>query len=136
MIRRLDFQNIQYINLFEKIARVRAADCFTFGLYTVFIVPQDELSKAIGQNGVNAKKISDILKKKIKIIPHTTNKEEFVKAILYPIKIKEIKFENGALNIKAGSQAKAQIIGRESMRLKNLKEIIERYFKVDAIRVM
>lgn len=136
MIRKLVFQDIQYINIFEKIARVRPSDCFNYGFYLVFVVPQVELSKAIGQNGVNAKKISATINKKIKIISNNGNKEDFVKSIISPIKFKELKLEDGTVSIKAGPQSKALLIGKNSTRLKELKGILERYFKIENIRVM
>ena len=136
MIRKLDFQDIQYINIFEKVSKVRSQDCFNYGSYIIFVVPQGEQSKAIGHGGINAKRLSDILKKKVKIISYNGNKEDFVKAILYPIRFKEVKIEGNQLSIKAGFQSKALIIGRNSARLKELKETLERYFKIDMIRII
>ncbi|MEK6852888.1 MAG: NusA-like transcription termination signal-binding factor [Nanoarchaeota archaeon] len=136
MIKRLALQDIQYINVFEKISRVRASDCFSYGAFLIFVVPHQDLSRAIGQNGINAKRLSELLKRKIKIIPGTDDEIEFVKALLYPIKYKEITFESGMIIIRAGPQSKALIIGRNSERLKELKEVLERYFKIDGIKVM
>lgn len=134
-VRKLVLQDIQNINLFEKITKVRPSDCFSYGSFLVFIVSSNELSKAIGPNGANAKKLSGILNRKIKIISYSGNKEEFVKSILAPIKFKELKFENSILTIKAGPQSKALIIGKNSVRLKELKNILERYFKIENIKV-
>ena len=98
-------------------------------------MPQELLSKAIGQGGINAKQISNVLNKKVKIISYNGNKEEFVESIISPIKFKELKIENNTLSIKAGPQSKALIIGKNSARLKELKSILERYFKIENIRV-
>lgn len=136
MIRKLVFQDIQYINIFERITRVRPSDCFMYGFYLVFVVPQYELSKAIGQSGINAKKISAALNKKIKIISYNGDNEEFVKSIISPIKLRELKLQDSVLSIRAGPQSKALIIGKNSQRLKELKGILERYFKVEMIRVI
>ena len=136
LIRKLVFQDIQYINIFEKVSRVRPSDCFNYGSYLVFVVPQEQLSRAIGQSGTNAKKVSSTINRKIKIISYSGNKEDFVEAIISPIKFNELKFEDGTLSIKAGLQSKALIIGKNSTRLKELKGILDRYFKIEAIRVM
>ena len=135
MIRKLVFQDIQYINIFEQITKVRASDCFTYGFYLIFVVPKGLLSKAIGQQGNNAKRLSSVLNKKLKIISFSGNKEEFIKDILAPIKFKELKLEGNTLSIKAGPQSKALIIGKNSSRIKELKGILERYFKVNVIKV-
>lgn len=136
MIRKLVFQDIQYINIFEKVTKVRPSDCFAYGFYLVFTVPNSELSKAIGQGGINAKRLRNVLNKKIKIISYTGDKEEFIKDILAPIKFKELKLDEKTLSIKAGPQSKALIIGKNSTRLKELKNILERYFQIDSIRVV
>ncbi len=135
MIRKLVFQDIQYINIFEQITKVRSSDCFTYGFNLVFVVPEGYLSKAIGQQGVNAKKLSSVLNKKVKIISYSGNKESFIADILSPIKFKELKLEGTTLSIKAGPQSKALIIGKNSSRIKELKGILERYFKIDVIKI-
>lgn len=136
MIRKLVFQDIQNINIFEKVTKVRPSDCFAYGFYLIFIVPELELSRAIGQRGINAKKLSNLLNKKVKIVSYTGDKEKFVESILAPIKFKELKVEGDVVSIKAGPQSKALIIGKNSVRLKELKAILERYFHVENIRVM
>ena len=136
MIRKLVFQDIQYINVFERVTKIRPSDCFNYGVYLVFLVPGEGLSRAIGQQGVNAKKLSSVMNRRIKIISYNGNNEDFVRSIISPVKFKEIKVENGVVTIKAGPQSKALIIGKNSSRLKELKGILERYFKVEMIRVL
>lgn len=136
MIRKLVFQDIQYINIFEKVTHVRPSDCFAYGIFLVFVVQEDQLSRAIGQHGVNAKRLSALLNRRIKIISYNGNKAEFIHSIISPIKVKELRVDESVVSIRAGPQSKALIIGKNSLRLKELKGILERYFKVDMIRVM
>ncbi len=136
MIRKLVFQDIQYINLFERVTRVRPSDCFTYGIFLVFIVQEDQLSRAIGQQGINAKKLSAVLNRRVKVVSYNGDEVGFIHSIISPVKVKDLKVENSVVTIRAGPQSKALIIGKNSLRLKELKNILERYFKVNMIRVM
>ena len=136
MIRKLVFQDIQYINVFERVTRVRPSDCFTYGIFLVFVVPGDQLSRAIGQQGINAKRLSSVMNRRVKVISYNGRGDEFIASIISPIKVKDLRVENGVVTIRAGPQSKALIIGKNSQRLKELKGILERYFKVDMIRVL
>ena len=49
----LDMDFIRYLNLFEKISRVRTNHCFRYNNNIVFAVPKNVFSKAIGKDGRN-----------------------------------------------------------------------------------
>ena len=141
MVKKLVLQEIQYINAFERVANVRPKDCFSYGGCVIFVVSPLKLSKAIGQQGESAKKLSGLIKKKIKIIPFDDEygKEKFIEALVYPAKYKEINFagtDDGCVSIKATPQNKAMLIGRNGSRLKELKDILKKYFKVEDVRIV
>ena len=63
----LNQEVIGFINLFEKVTRAQVKDCFSDdGL--VFVVQPGQMGLAIGKKGVNIKKVSGLLKKKVKVI--------------------------------------------------------------------
>jgi len=64
-------QEMRYLNLFEKITTVSTRFCFKYNESIVFCVPMNMISRAVGENGRNAKKISEVLGRKIKIISAT-----------------------------------------------------------------
>ena len=66
---KFDIKLIGLINVFEKVTRSRVKDAFfdKDGIL-VFIVKQGEIGTAIGKKGVNVKKLSTVMKKKIKLI--------------------------------------------------------------------
>ena len=68
MVNTLNMQDIRYLNLFNKITRVSTRFCFKYNEAIIFCVPKQLVSKAVGEGGRNVKHISEILKRKIKII--------------------------------------------------------------------
>jgi len=104
----------------------------------IFGVTKNQVSKAIGKEGINVRRINEILKRKIKIIGNpedgTQNVAEikrFIEDIVYPVSFKDIEITENELILNAGSQSKAALIGRQRRRENELKEIIKDYFKKD-----
>ena len=124
--------------LFEKISRVRPKDAFEDDngmLY--FIVHQGNIVKAVGKNGFNAKKISEALKKKIKIVEFNDQRETFIKRMLFPLKVSEIESDNNVVKVKAiDNETRGKIIGRNGSNLRNYEKIIKRFFPIDEMKVV
>jgi len=54
---------MQYISLFESITGAKVKDCVMDEKLT-FIVHPNEAGRAIGKNGINIKRVANVLKKK------------------------------------------------------------------------
>ena len=65
----INMQDMRYLNLFGKITQVSTRFCFRYNEAIVFCVPKELVSKAIGENGNNVRRINEILGKRIKIVP-------------------------------------------------------------------
>ncbi len=68
MVNTLDMQDIRHLNLFGKITGVNTRFYFVYNGTLIFCVPNQLVSKAIGEGGKNVKRMSEVLRKKIKII--------------------------------------------------------------------
>lgn len=53
----IDMKLMRYINLFEKISHVSTTSCFVYNNIIIFGVPSAMVSKAIGKQGENMKKL-------------------------------------------------------------------------------
>jgi transcription antitermination factor NusA-like protein len=82
--------------------------------------------------------LSSYLKKKVKIIrtPQPDELEGFILTLIYPLKFKGLKNENGSVTIQAGQQSKASLIGRNHSRINELIEIVKQYFDIKDIRII
>ncbi len=119
---------IQQINLFEKLTRSKVKDMYSHNDVLLFIV--DDGAKAIGKGGRNVKKISNLMKKKIKIIEFTKDRVNFINSLIYPLEA-EIEDKGGFLEVKGDVKTKALLIGRDGKNLKFYNTILKKYFNVE-----
>ena len=140
MARTLDMQFIRYMNLFTKISKIRASHCFSYNNMLIFVVPTEKVSRAIGPDNSNLRKISGILKKRIRIVAEPKEKEQsdieqFIKTIVSPVEYTEFKIEEGVATITAGKEGKARLIGRGRIRQQELQEILGQYFGIKKLNI-
>lgn len=146
---KLDLRLMGFITTFENITRAKVKDVFfDKNDILVFIVKQGEIGKAIGKKGFNIKKISSVLKKRIKVIEFNNSVDRFVKNILLPLKVDtEKSVISGATDsnkpvgvfskkykviIKCSSrQDKGIVIGRDKTNLNALKELVSKFFDAE-----
>lgn len=139
MTKTLCLQFIQYMNFFDRCVEVRSTHCFSYNGTIIFVVNPKFVSRAIGENGANLKKLSLRLRKRVKIIGLPRGAEDierFVASIVYPVKFKKISLEGKEAIINAPPQSRAALIGRNKCHLKELQNILEEYFGVRKLRVI
>lgn len=130
MVSTLDMQDIRYINLFEKITRVRTRFCFKYNEMIVFCVPKHLLTKAIGDKGANIRKMSEILRKKIRVVAYPEGEKnigEFIKAIVDPVIPRNIEVSENEI-VVSGGKNKAALIGRNKRRLHEMQKVSKDFF--------
>ncbi len=133
MVNTIDMQDLRYLNLFEKITRVRTRHCIKYNNALIFCVPEKLMAKAIGENGKNVKKMQGILNRNIKIVPipdGIEDAEKFIESIVSPITIKNVEVNENEI-VVSGGKNKAVLIGRNKRRLNEMQKILESFFKKD-----
>ena len=127
-------QDMRYLNLFNKTARVNTRLCLKYNNALIFCVPKKFVSKAIGKDAVNVKKVSSILRKKVKVIASPDgikDAKSFIENIVSPVQFKELEITDDEIILTAGSQSKAALIGRNKRRLIEMQRIVSDFFKRD-----
>ena len=133
-------QRMRYINLFAKVSGIPTTNCFDYNNQIFFAVPRSKVSIAIGKGAENVKKISNILRRRIKVVamPSGENREEiseFVKSVINPIEFNSIEVKDNSVVVSAGRQSKAALIGRNRSREKEMSDILKNLFGVGKFRV-
>lgn len=131
MVNTIDMKSLRHLNLFSRITRVNTRYCFSYNEILMFCVPKSQISNALGNKGENLRKISDILKKRIRILPiprGIEDAEPFIKAIISPVEFKEMNILPGEIVVNAGPQSKASLLGRNKRRLLEMQEIVKDFF--------
>ena len=130
----LDMQFMRYLNLLDRVTRVKTTRCFVYNNTIVFAVPKSFISQAVGQNGSNIHYLQEKIGKRVRIIAETNGKDlqRYIEDIISPAQFKEMKIENGELVITAGSmQNKANLLGRNKTRLEELREVVKDDFNLE-----
>ena len=124
-------QDMRYLNLLEKITRVRTRFCFPYNETIFFCVPKQLVSKTVGEGGKNIRHMNEIIKKKIKIIPIPNgiyHIKPFIQAIVDPVRFKDLEIKENEIIITAGGRNKAALLGRNKRRLLELQKIVKNFF--------
>lgn len=134
-------QVMRYINLFERISGINTTTCFVYNGTIIFAVSHSQISKAIGKNAINVKKIAEILRRKIKVIGIGKGKEKkdienFVKQTVEPVQFTNFELKDGEAIINATMQNKAVLIGRNACRQQELEDILKRFYDINKVRII
>ena len=131
----INMQDMRYLNLFEKITGVRTRFCLKYNNMIMFSIPRSFIPKAMGDKGANLQKISQVIKKRIRILAAPNgveDAEKFLKAIVNPAEFNSLEVKEGVLVINAGStQNKAALFGRNKTRFEDMKVIVKDFFGLD-----
>ena len=134
----INMQDMRYLNLFQRITKVRTRHCFSYNETIIFAVQRKFLSKALGKDAENIKKIGNILGKRVRIVAlprDIRDAEDFLKNIISPMQFKELEVTEDEIIITAGKQNKASLIGRDKKRLHDIQKIAKSFFGKD-VRVV
>ena len=125
-----DASLIKTMSIFETLTHTELKDCFIDkNNLLIFVVDEPYMSRAIGKNGANAKRLESLLNRKIKILGFTPNLVQFVRNLIYPLRVEGIDEQGGIITIEGNdSRTKGLLIGKNSQNLKNNLSIIQRYF--------
>jgi len=127
-----DMETIRLINLFEKLTGAEVKDCFKSDNGLTFVVQPESLGRAIGKGGSNIRRVSEAVRKQVKIIEFNPDPCKFVSNLLFPIKPVSIRQNDAAIVIKAHDVVeKGRIFGREKTNLKRMQDIVSKYFPVE-----
>ena len=126
MTQTIDMKCMRQLNLFERITGIRTKNCFTYNRTLIFAIPQSTISRAIGPDAVNIKKLASILGQKIRVVALPKNNiKKFILDILAPIRIDSVEEYSTSIEISASTQNKAALIGRNKVRLAELEKIVK-----------
>src|SRR3989344_7457764 len=133
MFKVLDQQKIRFLTVFGRVTRMPVSDCFMYNNKVVFAVPQARLSMAIGENASNIRRVGEMILRRVKVValPRPGNEADissFISSIIHPVEFKNLEVTGDEILISAnGMENKAEMMGRNKVRLKELQDIAKQY---------
>ena len=132
-----DTGTMQVMAHFEKLTHARIRDCIPGETQVIFIVEPGDIGRAIGPRGANIRRLEEALKKKIKIAEFSHELVTFIKNLVYPIDVREIKEQEDGVVILVPPDLKARglLIGRNAQTLRAYEVAVQRFFPIKELRV-
>jgi N utilization substance protein A len=132
-----DTGTMQVIAHFEQMTRARVRDCIVTEQQVIFIVEPGDIGKAIGPRGANIRRIEAGLKKKVKIAEFSHELVTFIKNLVYPIDVREVKEQDDGVVVLVPPDLKARglLIGRNAQTLRAYESVVQRYFPIKELKV-
>lgn len=131
----LDEKIIKFSSLFESLTGARLKDCFIDDII-IFVVEPGEVAKAVGKNGFMARRLEHILKAKVKIVEYADNLIIFIQKLVFPANVREVLLDDGICTIiPFDLHSRGLMIGRDAKNLRNYERIVQRYFKIEELKV-
>lgn len=125
-------QDLRYLNLFDKVTRIQTKYCFMYNNVLIFAVPRPLIRRALGQDAENLRRISQIVKKRVRVVAIPNSIEDaksLIQSIINPVTFQDLEITDDEIILTAGSQSKAALIGRNRRRVLEMQEIIRDFFK-------
>ncbi len=129
-------EELKWMNFLEEFSGVTPKDLIVFPENIIFLVPEGSIARCIGKGGVVAKKLENLLKKRVKFIEYSTDLHQFVRNLTHPLEVKEITQEDAVLTIhSADHQTRGMLIGRNAANLRAYELIIKRHFPISELKI-
>jgi transcription antitermination factor NusA-like protein len=132
MMSTINMQDMRYLNLFGRITRIETRYCIKYNDYVIFCVPKPLVMRAMGRDGENLRRLSEMLGKKVRIIPTPRgiyDAKGFIQTLVKPVTFKDLEVKGDEMILTAGNmQNKATLMGRGKKRLLEMEKIVKDFF--------
>ena len=116
----------------EQITHARVKDCFRDEEMVYFVVATGELGKAVGKGGMMIKRVQEQIGKRVRVIEYRDSAVDFVKNVIYPLTVEEVKESDGKIVLKDSSKkTKSLLIGRNAKNLMFINKAVQRFFDAE-----
>jgi len=121
------------LEMFEQMSGVKPMACFDENEHLItFVVPKDELGKALGKGAANAAKIRLAVGGKIRMVEYGSTLAEFVKNICSPLKVQVsngIGEFFGVVTVLTDTyEERGRLIGKFASVLRNNEKIVKHFY--------
>lgn len=132
-----DMATMQVMAHFERMTGARLKDCIVTEQVVFFIVEAGDAGKAIGPRGANVKRLEAALKKRVRVVEFTHELVSFIKNLVYPIDVKQVKEQDDGVVVITPPDLKSRglLIGRNAQNLRAYESVLQRFFPIKELRV-
>ncbi|MEM0453563.1 MAG: NusA-like transcription termination signal-binding factor [Sulfolobales archaeon] len=136
-------EELRYIALLQDLTGVSVNDCVVDeeGNSIIYIVSPGHAGLAVGKGGVNVKRLSKILGKRIEIVEYADNLEDLVRNIFLPARVlgtRLVTSLNGKkiLYVTVDPKDKGIAIGKDGRNVTKAKLVLKRYYDIESVSIV
>ena len=139
---KLSTDQMRLMSLFQNVTKATARDCVEDETQNkiIFVVQEGKMGLAIGKGGSNIKSLKNIIKRNVELIEYFDDPIKFLKNILNPKFVKEVKLDT---NADGSSRAivivehgkKGLVVGREGRNAEKARLFAKRYFNISNVLI-
>ena len=133
---------MRLISLFQNVTKTTARDCLDDEKRDrlIFVVNEGKMGLAIGKGGSNIKSLQNILKRNIELVEHFDDPIKFLKNILNPKLVNEIKLDtksdgSSQATVIVDHNKKGLVVGREGRNAEKARLFAKRYFGISNVLI-
>ena len=139
---KLSTDQMRLISLFQNVTKATARDCLDDEKQNriIFVVNEGMMGLAIGKGGSNIKSLQNILKRNVELIEYFDDPIKFLKNILNPKLVNEIKLDtkpdgSSQATIIVDRGKKGLVVGREGHNAEKARLFAKRYFDISSVLI-
>ncbi len=136
-------EELRYIALLQDLTGVTVNDCIVDeeNNLIIYMVPPGHAGLAVGKGGVNVKKLSKILGRRVEIVEYADNLEDLVRNTFLPARVLNIRLVtslNGKkmLYVTVDPKDKGVAIGKEGKNVVKAKLVLKRYYDIESVSIV
>jgi N utilization substance protein A len=134
---------MKHIALFESISGASVKDCIVDEEHgrVIFIVKEGDIGAAIGKGGRNIRLLEKMTGKKHEIIEHSEDPVQFIKNVLKPAVVKEVRITKRSDGktiavVTVNPRDKGVAIGKNGRNAERLRFLVKRYFQIQNVSIV
>ena len=139
---KLSTDQMRLISLFQNVTKTTARDCLDDEKRDrlIFVVNEGKMGLAIGKGGSNIKSLQNILKRNVELVEHFDDPIKFLKNILNPKLVNEIKLDtksdgSSQATVIVDHNKKGLVVGREGRNAEKARLFAKRYFGISNVLI-
>ena len=139
---KLSTDQMRLISLFQNVTKATARDCLDDEKQDriIFVVNEGKMGLAIGKGGSNIKSLQNILKRNVELVEHFDDPTKFLKNILNPKFVHEVKIDTKADGsshaiVIVDHGKKGLVVGRDGRNAEKARLFAKRYFNISNVLI-
>ncbi len=131
----LNNDDLKALSTFESLSGAQASDVLITDFAVVFLVPKEDMGKAIGAKGANITRVRQAFGRQVLVFEDNADMEQFLRSLFAPIPITNInvheKMNSKTVYVTVDETNRGAAIGKGGERIKVQRALLMRKFGLD-----